>query len=139
MISIYSDAAFVDGHAACATFIINDTTYLGFFTKVYTQLLGSIHSELLAIKQGLDYIYYSHIDQEDITVYTDSEEALRHLNHATKGSKLDNLVQEILEYTKLYNISFSYIKGHQVAHNPNKVVDSLARHINYLLISEVIT
>jgi len=133
MIYIYSDATTTNGHAVCTSFIITDTTYLGVVTQNYDNVFGSIHGELLAIKQGLDYICNLDLNDEDVVIYTDNREALQHIQSATKSKHFQRLLASINDFKDKYNIQFCYIEGHSSEHNPNKTVDILARRVNKLL------
>lgn len=133
MIQAYSDTALSDNHATCTSFILTDTNYLGCFTNIYDRVKGSIHGELLGIKQSLDYIKTLNIDDKDVVIFTDSNEAIMHIKQQTKSKHFVSLIEDINTYNTMYNISFQYIKGHAIEHSPNKIVDLIAKSVNTVI------
>lgn len=139
MISIYSDATTVDGHAVCTTFIISDTTYIGVVTRNYNDVYGSIHGELLAILQGLEYVSKNCDEDHDIYIFTDNREAIYHIQSPKKFKHFETLLHDINSYLQSYNVTFCYIEGHSTSHNPNKVTDLLARRVNTIVYNQEVT
>ena len=138
MIYIYTDTTVTNAHAVCTSFIITDTNYLGCITNVYDNVLGSIHGELLAILQGLKYVdsKSNAFKEKDITVFTDSKEAIQHITNATKTKHFVKLVNDIASIRGRYNVKLEYIRGHAIEHSPNKVVDLMSRSVNTVICNE---
>ena len=133
MIYAYSDTALSDSHATCTSFIINDSNYLGCFTNIYGNVKGSIHGELLGIKQSLEYINGLKLNDTDIQIFTDSYESIKHIKHQTKTKHFTSIINIINSYAEKYNIEYNYIKGHAIEHSPNKIVDLIAKSVNNII------
>lgn len=133
MIHIYTDTTISNNTAFCTSFIITDTNFLGFITKVYNNVRGSINGELLAILQGLRYLRKFPF-RDDVTVYTDSKEAIQHINHQTHEEHYKSIILEIDQFKKESTVIFSYIKGHSLVHSPNKIVDLTSRSIKDIVL-----
>ena len=124
MIYIYTDTSLQNNIATCTSLILSDTNFIGLVTETYEGICGSIHGELLAILQGIERVNPT---TESIQVYTDSIEAIDHINGKVYVDKLIDIVNKINTFT---TVQIFYTKGHAEAHTPNKVVDILARRIS---------
>ena len=124
MIKIYTDTSLNKNTATCTSLILSETNFIGLVTNEYKDVYGSIHGELLAILQGLKRLEGC---AEPIEVYTDSKEAIAHINRSITSNKLQDLIGEINQYK---NVAYKYIKGHTIEHSPNKVVDIISRRVS---------
>lgn len=133
MIEVYTDASVSHGNAVATVFVTSSEMFIGFNSFEYSGVNSSLHGELLGMRDGIRYAISNNPNRLPITVYCDSASALslvKGLNAGDKKSKqFKNLVAEIHSICKGYSINFLLIKGHQMEHNPNKVVDLISNSV----------
>lgn len=127
MYELYTDAS-VSGNSAVATcFFLSTNNYLGYESFQYKNISSSLHGELLGIRDGIRYAKKIGISEKEIMyVYSDSSSAIQLIKSSDgdkKPKQFKRLVDEILQEVKGYHVVFRLIQGHQLSHNPNKVVD----------------
>lgn len=130
MISIYTDASVSSGVAIATCMLLSDKAFIGFDTNTYNKVTASQIGEILAIRDGLRLYSKSGLSDEDVTLYTDHEYAVRLIadGDSSKLTAASDLLEEILEYVRKYNVCVKHITAHQMQHNPNKIVDQMSRH-----------
>ena len=128
MVAVYTDASVANGEAVATCFIVSSDNFIGYNSFFYKDVSSSLHGELLGIRDGLRYAVSIVGSAEDITLYSDSNSALdmckRGCDDNSKcAMQFRNIVSEIKDICSGHYVNFLLIKGHQVGHNPNKVVD----------------
>lgn len=133
MTEIYTDASVSSGKAVATCFIVSSEYFLGYNSFAYSGVNSSLHGELLGIRDGLKYALQSVKKNEPIVVYCDSNSALQLIKSKKANVKcnrqFNSLVTEINNLCKDHFINFLLIRGHQVEHNPNKVVDLISNTV----------
>lgn len=133
MTEIYTDASVGSGKAVATCFIVTTDYFLGYKSFEYSGVNSSLHGELLGIKDGITYALEHVKKNEPIIVYCDSNSALQLIKskkaNAKSGKQFNSLVTEINNLCKGHFINFLLIRGHQVEHNPNKVVDLISNTV----------
>lgn len=131
MIEVYTDASVARGAAMVTCFIITSDQFIGANTTKYTNIGSSLQAEFLGIRDGIRYVS-DRKKSDDIVVYCDSQSAID-LIQRRDDTGVDvpfaNVVDEILTLCSGRNVSFILIKGHQLSHNPNKVVDLMSNSL----------
>ena len=130
MVSIYTDASVSSGVAIATCMLLSDKAFIGFDTNTYNEVAASQIGEILAIRDGLRLYSKSGLSDEDVTLYTDHEYAVKLIadGDSSKLTDASDLLEEILEYVRKYNVCVKHITAHQMQHNPNKIVDQMSRH-----------
>lgn len=131
MINVYSDASVSSGIAIVTVIVLTDSAFLGYRTAQFSGINTSLHGELLGILEGVNYINTLDLGDNDIVFHTDCIDAVRLINdETTKVPKYaENLLNEIKELIDGVCVSIEHIQGHQMEHNPNKIVDLVSRTI----------
>lgn len=132
MVEVYTDASVAKGSAVVSCFMVTSDQFIGAETTHYDNVDSSLQAELYGIRDGVKYVVKKP-ELNDIVVYCDSQSALDLVQQRcdnVEGSTLfKNIVDEILTLSQGKNISFILIKGHQLSHNPNKVVDLMSNSL----------
>lgn len=135
MVNIYTDASVRNGKAVATCFIITSKTFIGHnvfeFDNVDTSTLGEIMGAINSIKYAESVTDMS----DEIYLFSDSYAMRNLLKHDIKASQYSQVVlyreqlSELKELINKYNIQIKLIKGHQINHNPNKVVDLISNSV----------
>lgn len=131
MIEVYTDASVFKGLAVCTCFVVTSDQFIGAKTKSYNNINSSLQGELLGIRECLDYVL-NRTESGNIVVYCDSQSAIDLIERRRDGEEgclFSNIVDEILTLERERDVSFILIKGHQINHNPNKVVDLMSNSL----------
>lgn len=140
MIAIYTDASVSQGSGVATCLVISSDAFIGYNVTSYDSVTSSLHGELLGILDGIRYVKSCNLHSDDaITLYSDSHSAVSILrNNCNDLAFGKELIADIRKECIGLNIEFEVVKGHQSAHNPNKVVDLTSNTVlRYLLKSEV--
>ena len=133
MIEVYTDASVAKGRAIATCFIISSQNFIGCDSFEYSDVKSSLHGELLGIRDGLAYAIKSVPGNEPITVYCDSNSALMLVKQKNPEVKTSKKFKEILTDVKSLTqgrcVNYILIRGHQIEHNPNKVVDLVSNSV----------
>lgn len=133
MIEVYTDASVAKGRAIATCFIISSQNFIGCDSFEYSDIKSSLHGELLGIRDGLSYAIKSVPGNEPITVYCDSNSALMLVKSKNPEVKTSKKFKEILTDVKRLTqgrcVNYLLIRGHQIEHNPNKVVDLVSNSV----------
>ena len=133
MLEVYTDVSVSKGSAVATCLVASTDNFVGYNTFEYSDIHSSLHGELLAIRDGLKYATENCTINETLTVYSDSNSALQRVksrsceSNATKHLK--SIITEICSLCDDYTVNFLLIKGHQIEHNPNKVVDLMSNTV----------
>lgn len=130
MINIYTDASVSSGVAIATCMLLSDKAFIGYDTNTYDNVSASQIGEILAIRDGLRLYSEAAVKDDDVTLYTDHEYAVKLITDgdSSKLSDAKEILEEILKYVRKYNVCVEHITAHQTTHNPNKVVDQMSRH-----------
>lgn len=132
MLKIYTDASVSNNQCVATCFSTTDKTFICYKSFEYENIMSSLHGELLGIYDGILYTLDNTDITKDITVYSDSLAAIQLINtsnYSRRTKQLNELVTNIQFLTKHHNISYEVIQGHQLEHNPNKIVDLTSNSI----------
>lgn len=131
MIDVYTDASVSKGKAAATCFVLTPNAYLGCRTFEYDNINSGIHGELVGLRDGIKYALEVVKDStEPITVYCDSSSAINLIkDKCAKSHTFKEIVTDINSLCDGHTVHFMLIKGHQVSHNPNKVVDLISNSV----------
>jgi len=133
MVEIYTDASVSSGNAVASCFVITEDYFLGYNSFSYSDVNSSLHGELLGIRDGLKYALGVTKDNDCIVVYCDSNSALQLIDSKRLDSKnnkqFKTLLSDIHDLCKGHFVNFLLIKGHQIEHNPNKIVDLMSNTV----------
>lgn len=133
MLEIYTDASVSKGNAVATCFVTSTDNFVGYNTFEYVGVNSSLHGELLGIRDGLKYASKCAKKKERLTVYSDSNSAIQLIKSKRLDSKnakpFKSIVTEINSLCNDYSVNFLLIKGHQIEHNPNKVVDLMSNTV----------
>ncbi len=129
MINIYTDASVSTGVATATCMLLSDRAFIGYDTHTYENVPDSKIGELLAIRDGLRLYDAASIKDENVTLYTDHEYAVRIIEERLidKLPNIREVISEIIQLVDKYDICVEHITAHQLTHNPNKIVDQLSR------------
>lgn len=130
MINVYTDASVSSGVAITTCMLLSDKAFIGFDTNTYNDIPASQIGEILAIRDGLRLYDMVEVKDPTIVLYTDHEYAVRLISDGDSSKLPDakEILDEILEYVRKYNVCVEHITAHQTKHNPNKIVDQMSRH-----------
>lgn len=133
MVEIYTDASVGKTAAVATSFILTDKNYIGSCTTnlegVTTSIQGEVQGAIAAIEYARDG---TKLHGEDITLYTDSIAMLNllkcNLGRTTnqQAQLYEDDLRKLKQLVKKYKINMCLIKGHDLGHNPNKVVDLIS-------------
>ena len=126
-IEMYTDASVANKHAVTSCLLLTTDNFLGCSSKEYSNVNTSLQGELLAIRDGLEYLN-STGKRATVQLYCDSFAALQ-LVEDPDPKKFRKLIDEIHQLTVGLDIKYNLIQGHQVGHNPNKVVDLICNTV----------
>ena len=134
MISIYTDASISKGRCVSTCFVITDKCFLGYNTFMYDNIDTSVRGELLGAINAIKYVKGLDIDvaESDCVLYSDSINAInlvrqyRDKNMNKQVRIYYDLLEELVILLDTCNVTLKHIKGHQLNHNPNKVVDMIS-------------
>lgn len=126
-IEIYTDASVTDKKAVTSCLILTADNYLGCTSSKYDNVSTSLQGELLAIRDSLKYLREIG-KRAPVTINCDSHSAIS-LVQSPDARKFRKLLDEIHSLEEGLDITYSLIKGHQVEHNPNKVVDLICNTV----------
>jgi ribonuclease HI len=133
MIDLYTDVSVCKGSAVATCFVISTDYFLGYNSFKYESVNSSLQGELMGIRDGLSYVKSLTKSHELINVYSDSYSAVQLIKskgYTSKGNKqFETLVSDIQKLCNGQNVNFLLIRGHQVEHNPNKVVDLISNSV----------
>lgn len=133
MVEIYTDASVGKTGAFATAFVLTDKNYLGYkvseFPDVTTSIQGETKGAIAAIKYAVQGIGKS---EDSLTLYTDSMALLnllkcnleRTTNEQAQRYKED--LSELKDLIKRHSVSMQFVRGHDIGHNPNKVVDLIS-------------
>lgn len=137
MLSLYSDASFLQPHkaAAVATIILgDDDTLKAFITNLYSGVSSSVHAELLGVCQGLEWVV-EHLPDEDIRIICDNETIVYKIANYPKDKKVHNMAP-VTTWLHVYNLldrlhkpQVAHIKAHQSRYNPNSACDAVCTRL----------
>lgn len=132
MLSIYTDASINNDKCVATCFACTDTMFICYKSFQYHGISSSLHGELLGIRDGINYTL-KHTDiRDEVSVYSDSVAAIKLIQkneYSKRTINLRSIVDEIHDLQSMYNIKINIIQGHQLLHNPNKVVDLTSNSI----------
>lgn len=130
MFEMFTDVALRKGNAVATCFIRTPSTFIGYKVFEYNRVGTTLHGELLAIHDGLEYLLSLNIDtSQPIKVYCDSRDALNQIQGNTSEIKFKTIIQNIKDITSDVDVKYLFIKGHQTHCNPNKVVDKISNTV----------
>ncbi len=113
-LTIFTDASVKDSTASYAFMILSETAHIATRAGVYDKPLDICSAEYRCIEQAIQFMNNLDLPEDThITVNCDNVTAL---------AWAENIESP-------YKISYEHIKGHQSSHNPNKVLDSLAKGV----------
>ena len=121
VIEIYTDTSVAKGTAITTCLLLSSDLFLGMDTNTYKNIETSLHGELLAMRDGLSYLK-STGKSGDVILHSDSATAIN-LVTSKSPNKFKGLIQEIKSLEIGSSVKYKLIRGHQITHNPNKVVD----------------
>lgn len=140
MIEVYTDASVAKGKAVATCFVISSDNFIGYNSFEYKNVSSSLQGELLGIRDGIEYAIKCVPSREPVTVYCDSNSALSLVkcknNDAKNAKRFKEIVADIHLLCKNRCVNFLLIKGHQMEHNPNKVVDLISNSVLRLSLKE---
>ena len=120
-IEIYTDASVANKQAVTSCLLLTADNYLGCSSEKYENVATSLQGELLAIRDSLKYLI-SIGKKAPVLINCDSYAALQ-LIQDKDPKKFRKILDEIHHLERGFDITYKLIQGHQVEHNPNKVVD----------------
>lgn len=129
MVKIYTDASVAKGNAVSTCFVLTDTNFLGYNTFSYESVETSVEGELLGILNAAKYYQSLSVEDTDVVIFCDSINAINligsvELGDATKQTwRYQDLLESIIQLKQSIGFSLQLIEGHQMSHNPNKIVD----------------
>ncbi len=124
MISVYTDMGSTEKKTAIAYLVMDDSVYLDSDCIVIeTNTRTSEMKELYAIHYALMKLQDIETNDEDVTLYTDSDGALLCIER-TKSVR-DRCVRSIRKMARELNVHFKSIKAHTKERTPNTIVDSM--------------
>lgn len=133
MISIYTDASvdLYSSNAAASCLVLEDNVFKGQTSFTYDRTCkDSGYAEVWGAIQALNYAksICPNFDKHKKLLYTDSHSCVASAN----GAQSDNdarktLDEEFVSMLVNNNVTVKYVHGHDIKHNPNKVVDSSAK------------
>ena len=131
MIEVYTDASVSNRKAVVTCLALEPSSFIGCNVNEYTNVASSLHGELLGIRDALEYVL-KHTELTDpIVIYCDSNTALEMVNKRTSknSDRYSNIIRDIRKLKETHEVTLKLIKGHQSAHNPNKVVDLISNSV----------
>ena len=129
MLTIYTDMSRRHNVVATSCLILSTKNFLGYNVRQHEGVDNSIVGELVGIADGLDYAVQSGCvhDGDKVVICCDSQPTLSMLETARSKSirpkRYVVYIDDVLDRCRGLNVTFQYIKGHQLDHNPNKIVD----------------
>ena len=126
-IDIYTDASVANSKAVTSCLLLTDDYYLGCSSKKYDNVVTSLHGELLGIRDAILYLINTG-KEAPATIHCDSYTAIKCVQDP-ESTKFRKLIDEIHQLESGRNITYELIRGHQIEHNPNKVVDLICNTI----------
>lgn len=132
MIDVYTDASVSHGSAIATVFVLSPNYFIGLQSFRYEKVSSSLQGELLGIRDGLAYAIEHSKEPDHYNVYCDSLSAINLIlsNEINgKSKQFKTILDSIKSLCNGNDIEFKLIKGHQVNHNPNKVVDLISNSI----------
>ena len=132
MIKIYTDASINNEECVATCFSTTDSMFICYTSFSYSNIKSSLHGELLGIRDGITYTIKHSDVNEPISVFSDSVAAVKLIKSESYSKRTINLkpiVEDIYYLLHTYDITIDVIQGHQLSHNPNKIVDLTSNSI----------
>ena len=123
---LYTDASVANNTAVATCLLLGSTNYIGYNSYNYEYVTSSLHAELLGILDGLRFARASGLSTNNyLTVYSDSNSAIQIITNKKhrKPQQFRQIIANINKECEHIFVTFKLIKGHQLEHNPNKIVD----------------
>lgn len=133
-ILIYTDGTLIKrGEGLAISVILSETHYIGLVVQKCKSAFAP-EAELFAIHQSLKYLDERNILCDKMLLFTDAEYWVVVYNNIMNSGgyippKIENkeIWRYIISIARKYKLSFEYIVGHQIDHNPNKLCDIMGR------------
>lgn len=131
MVSVYTDVSLRKGKAVATCLVMTTTTFIGYRTFEYDNVCTTMQGELLGILDGLRYLESCSdiLGDDSVEVLCDSEAALGQINGTANSKLYQSTVAEIHKLLPNNHVEFNLIRGHQMQHNSNKVVDKVSNRV----------
>lgn len=132
MIKIYTDASINNEECVATCFSTTDTMFICYTSFSYSNIKSSLHGELLGIRDGIAYTIKHSSVNEPISVFSDSVAAVKLIKSGSFSKRtisLKPIVEDIYSLCQAHDITIDVIQGHQLSHNPNKIVDLTSNSI----------
>lgn len=129
MVKIYTDASVAKGNAVSTCFVLTDTNFLGYNTFSYEGVETSVEGELLGVLNAAKYYQSLNVADTDVIIFCDSINAINLISNLEAGEttkqtwRYKSLLESIVEFKQAIGFNLQLIEGHQMSHNPNKIVD----------------